>query len=628
MFTASAGHRTNMIDRLGVQHSRFEVGNRKTARLRFQAVVDPLSELAQRYSALFRLISTLPDAYLEVVLNPVRNITEMPLKRFYRYSAPNRLTFDPETGAEVPATLSFLDMPQDAVLTMGLDAPPAWLTMASEAVYDLDNIRLRDVPPDGRQAGVAAVYDLKHLLIEGHCRDGQDIPRGLQLELQTADGSETLDTIVMANLAYFQFRARPGLYRLKIRDGKSSEIYRMTSVGNLGWNSPGVEITGNDITLDSLDGLTIYPSVEKRPGKEDEELLLDLEGDQMMMAEQREAAGMPKAAKGFFQKAADSVKSAASAVQQSKKQINSNQAEINIFTVASGHLYERMTYIMILSVLRHTKSTVKFWFIENFLSPSFKEFIPHLSREYGFQYELVTYAWPHWLRGQREKQRTIWGYKILFLDVLFPLDLNKVIFVDSDQVVRHDLKELNEVDLKGAPYGFPPMGDDSYDMDGYRFWKRGYWKDFLQGRPYHISALYVVDLVRFRSVAAGDRLRGQYQALSQDPGSLANLDQDLPQTLMFQLPIRTLDKTWLWCETWCSQDWLDQAKTIDLCSNPKTHEAKLDRARRQIPEWTELDEEVQRLAKRVSAEQGGPVVVEKEEGQAVEPSHRPSHDEL
>lgn len=40
------------------------------------------------------------------------------------------------------------------------------------------------------------------------------------------------------------------------------------------------------------------------------------------------------------------------------------------------------------------------------------------------------------------------------------------------------------------------------------------------------------------------------------------------------------------CETWCSHDWLKDAKTIDLCSNPKTKEPKLDRARRQIPEWT------------------------------------------
>lgn len=31
-------------------------------------------------------------------------------------------------------------------------------------------------------------------------------------------------------------------------------------------------------------------------------------------------------------------------------------------------------------------------------------------------------------------------YKILFLDVLFPLDVDKIIFVDADQIVRADLK--------------------------------------------------------------------------------------------------------------------------------------------------------------------------------------------
>lgn len=39
------------------------------------------------------------------------------------------------------------------------------------------------------------------------------------------------------------------------------------------------------------------------------------------------------------------------------------------------------------------------------------------------------------------------------------------------------------------------------------------------------SALYVVDLKKFRKIAAGDRIRGQYQGLSQDPNSLSNLDQ-------------------------------------------------------------------------------------------------------
>lgn len=57
-----------------------------------------------------------------------------------------------------------------------------------------------------------------------------------------------------------------------------------------------------------------------------------------------------------------------------------------------------------------------------------------MSKEYGFDFELVQYKWPRWLHQQTEKQRTIWGYKILFLDVLFPLDVKKIIFVDADAV--------------------------------------------------------------------------------------------------------------------------------------------------------------------------------------------------
>lgn len=47
-------------------------------------------------------------------------------------------------------------------------------------------------------------------------------------------------------------------------------------------------------------------------------------------------------------------------------------AQINVFSVASGKLYERFLSIMMASVMKHTDSTVKFWFIENFLSPEFK----------------------------------------------------------------------------------------------------------------------------------------------------------------------------------------------------------------------------------------------------------------
>lgn len=57
-----------------------------------------------------------------------------------------------------------------------------------------------------------------------------------------------------------------------------------------------------------------------------------------------------------------------------------------------------------------------------------QDLIPHMAQHYDFDYELITYKWPTWLHKQKEKQRIIWAYKILFLDVIFPLSLEKANF--------------------------------------------------------------------------------------------------------------------------------------------------------------------------------------------------------
>jgi UDP-glucose:glycoprotein glucosyltransferase len=51
-----------------------------------------------------------------------------------------------------------------------------------------------------------------------------------------------------------------------------------------------------------------------------------------------------------------------------------------------------------------------------------------------FQYELVDFMWPPWLNEPTTKMRRVWACKILFLDVIFPLDLERIIFMDADQV--------------------------------------------------------------------------------------------------------------------------------------------------------------------------------------------------
>ncbi|KAI3617608.1 hypothetical protein CBS9595_003517 [Malassezia furfur] len=449
-------------------------------------IVDPLSDQAPGLAATTRMLAGLDGVRVTVILNPRVHETRLPLQQFTQYDARLRPLFG-DTGSEQPPGVAFALLPPQAVLTMQLLAPRTLVAMAAEAVYDLDNIRLADLAPAARGTGVEAVYAVQSVLVEGHARTNDGgVPSGLQLLLMTDDEREVLDTIVMENMGYFQFRAQPGAWRLAIRPGRSADVYALERAGTAGRSNAPAASTDGALVVASLLGKPLYPVVAKHPGMESADLIAEMD------------APTP------------------SDVATSRR---GGHADINVFTLASGHLYERMTYIMILSVLEHTQHSVKFWFVENFLSPSFKAFIPHLAAAYGFRYEMITFAWPQWLRAQTEKQRTIWAYKILFLDVLFPLDLDRVIFVDADQIVRADLYELVTMDLHGVQH---------------------------------------------------------------------------------LLPIYTLDKTWLWCETWCSHDWLPQAKTIDLCSNPKTKEPKLDRARRQIPEWNVLDAQVAALAARVA----------------------------
>ena len=598
-------------------HTSFVVGDAATATIYFTAVLDPASETGQRWAPILRVLSRLEGVCMRVFLNPRERLDDLPIKRFYRSVLEPAPLFDDETGRVKALGATFHGLPSEALLNLGMEVPPAWLVAPKVSVHDLDNIKLSSV----KAASVEATYELQHILIEGHSQErGGQPPRGAQLILGTERDRHFGDTIIMANLGYFQFKANPGYYNLRLKEGRSADIYSLESVGARGIVPvPGDE--GSDVALMTFQGTTLYPRLVRKPGMEREEILNEQGGSSSSSSSSSSSADggattmQGTAAMDFVAKG---LKFAEGILGKTKdKEENKNagvgavavasppQADINIFSVASGHLYERMLNIMMVSVMKHTNHTVKFWFIEQFLSPSFKDFIPALAAAYGFQYEMVTYKWPHWLRQQKEKQREIWGYKILFLDVLFPLSLDKVIFVDADQIVRADMYDLVQLDLQGAPYGFTPMCDSRTEMEGFRFWKQGYWSNYLRGQPYHISALYVVDLRRFRAMAAGDRLRQTYHTLSADPQSLANLDQDLPNHMQFQIPIFSLPQDWLWCETWCSDAALATAKTIDLCNNPQTKEPKLDRARRQVPEWTVYDDEIAALDKQRRRGGGG-----------------------
>uniref|UniRef100_A0A3P8XBE6 UDP-glucose glycoprotein glucosyltransferase 2 n=1 Tax=Esox lucius TaxID=8010 RepID=A0A3P8XBE6_ESOLU len=531
------------------------------------AIVDPLTRDAQKMSSLLIVLTQVVNVKLQVFMNCRAKLSEMPLKSFYRFVLESDVSFLANETVSAGPVARFLELPESPLLTLNMITPESWMVEAVRSPYDLDNIHLQEV-----KGVVMAEYELEHLLLEGHCFDlstGQP-PRGLQFTLGMSQDPLMQDTIVMANLGYFQLKANPGAWILNLRKGRSEDIYHIQS--HDGTDSPA-DSGDVKVLLNSFHSKIIKVRVQKKADKMNEDLLTEATEN-----------------KGLW----DSIASLTGGGSSSEDEDKKREDVLNIFSVASGHLYERFlrpAHIVRFCINRKKHTNVLF-FLQG-------ESIPYMAETYGFQYELVHYKWPRWLHQQTEKQRIIWGYKILFLDVLFPLAVDKIIFVDADQIVRADLKELRDLDLEGAPYGYTPFCDSRKEMEGYRFWKTGYWASHLGNRRYHISALYVVDLKKFRKIAAGDRLRGQYQALSQDPNSLSNLDQDLPNNMIHQVAIKSLPQEWLWCETWCDNASKTTAKTIDLCNNPKTKEPKLSAAVRIVPEWVDYDNEIKQLLTNV-----------------------------
>ncbi|KAG5458606.1 MAG: UDP-glucose:glycoprotein glucosyltransferase-domain-containing protein [Olpidium bornovanus] len=190
----------------------------------------------------------------------------MPIKRFYRYVLSPELRADNKTGRLLPPLAEFQNVPTDPLLTLGTDVIGPWVVSAVESGHDLDNIRLRSA--DSKR-GVEAVMELENILVEGHARDMTTggPPRGLQFVLSTRNPPESLsehhlvDTIVMANLGYFQLKGNPGLWTLGLREGRSAELFNVESVGTQGWHSGDVGEIGTSVVVRSFGGVVIFPRV-------------------------------------------------------------------------------------------------------------------------------------------------------------------------------------------------------------------------------------------------------------------------------------------------------------------------------------------------------------------------------
>ncbi|EDO15793.1 hypothetical protein Kpol_1040p6 [Vanderwaltozyma polyspora DSM 70294] len=220
--------------------------------------------------------------------------------------------------------------------------------------------------------------------------------------------------------------------------------------------------------------------------------------------------------------------------------------KINIFSTLNGSPEEEGNYKeMVLSILASSKNDgkrIKFWILDiPQLSTSFREFCSRITLEESVnsEIEFIKYNWPSWLRPQRFIDRRLDISKFIFIDVLFPQEVDKIVYMDPTREPI-DIFDILEGSSKfSSPFVMFPISGKGY-------WSEGYWSKMLKEKKLRFHSIhpgFVINLQELRKLSGGDKLRIHYQRLSADVRSLTNIGQDLVNDVQADVSIAPLKKS-------------------------------------------------------------------------------------
>lgn len=95
--------------------------------------------------------------------------------------------------------------------------------------------------------------------------------------LGTKSTPHLVDTLVMANLGYWQMKVSPGVWYLQLAPGRSSELYILKEGGDGNQDKQPSKL----ITINDLRGKVVQMEVMKKKGKEHEKLLVPDDDDNL-----------------------------------------------------------------------------------------------------------------------------------------------------------------------------------------------------------------------------------------------------------------------------------------------------------------------------------------------------------
>lgn len=631
---------------------RFSSSSKSLVRHQLVFVVDPSREEGTRLLMLGKYFLSSPIAVdFRIYMNPSAKGSSY--RTFFKLVGAPRISFDSETGQVKAPDVLFLGLPQDAELSLTLQAARSWSLFPSKAPeYDLDSFVLSSLSDE--VSSFSVTYELHSLVISGMVkaprpRDQPGVsgnykplvsPTGLSMSFSaclsevpgaippTAKKDVREAVVISASHAYFQSSLVPGIWTLSVHGPVAQQFYfsevgkRSTGKESEWWVNSNEDEPEKKVKRKGGQRIPIIIDSFRFSGIS---LTYDRVWDHRYDLEstlKQEYLQKPRQNKH---------KDALSALKK--------MPTLNIFAIASGHTYEQFLRTMMQSVY-HTSALneeadtdlrgrrIKFWLLENYLSPKFKKEIVKMAHFYGFEVSFITYHWPTWLHEPVSKRDKLWAYKILFLDAMFPLEVDRILYLDADLVSLEDLHKLYNVDFRiglqrnknadlpdrkkeatlatqSEPEEPPTIAFPSFcngsntnpKTKHLRLWENSdqLWGTFQGVFSFHNSALFVVDLERFRTRGHGNIYRDLYDVMARYPNDNLILHQDLVNLLQIDVPIFTLDDSWLWCETWCSTSSRKAAKIIDVCANPLTNISKVENARLIHPDWDNIQKELDDL---------------------------------
>ncbi|KAJ6233836.1 UDP-glucose:Glycoprotein Glucosyltransferase [Anaeramoeba flamelloides] len=517
--------------------------NNKDFLFEFLLILNPLSKNVQKIMyPLSQIIQSFDSIRIKILLNPQFN--ELKFSSNYQYF---RMAFDTQINFNKNGKL--IDKNNEICLPHPFSGKSFEIHEITMDSWLIDKIQINDLLKncDSNYKFQSISYKLSNIITSGRLLlqiPGQVIyPQDLEIELTkpydiNSDAHIIDHTFAMSANGYFQLKSNPGIYQFAFPEKIISSSYQFVGESE------------KIFSVSSFKGIDV-------------DILIKFIGNPQHNLEKKRNKEL-------------------------KKYVIQNKISktINIFLVISNKLEEKISKVMILSVLKNTNSQIKFWFLQDGLSPGFLTEIDKLSQEYHFEYETVIYKWPTWLDVPKYKNRIINGIKILFLDVLFPPHVNKLLILKPNQLIKTDIKELFNLDMK----------DSIFAMNKYEKYDEQI-KNFFQNNEFQHNSIFnpnliLVNLQRVRQLRIGDKYRFLFNKYENSDERFVNIDEGILNFAQNLVPITPLAFKWICCKNYCDDEQLKASKIIDICEFDFSLDNVASKIEKAYPNWVKLNNEI------------------------------------